>query len=146
MKIGKKPVDASASATANSLWGGRFAAGPAEIMRRINASIDFDKRLYAEDIAGSKAHCAMLVRQNILTPEDGEAITRGLGQILAEIEAGRFTFRRYREDIHMNVEARLAEIIGPNAGRLHTARSRNDQIATDIRLWLRAAIERSDRH
>jgi len=88
----------------------------------------------------------MLVRQNILTREDGEAITQGLGQILTEIEGGRFTFRRDREDIHMNVEARLAEIIGPNAGRLHTARSRNDQIATDIRLWLRAAIDRADRH
>jgi argininosuccinate lyase len=135
-----------AAGAANALWGGRFAGGPAEIMERINASIDFDKRLYAEDIAGSVAHCAMLVRQNILSKEDGEAIAAGLGQILAEIEGGRFTFRRDREDIHMNVEARLAEIIGPNAGRLHTARSRNDQIATDIRLWLRAAIERSDRH
>jgi len=135
-----------AAGAANALWGGRFAGGPAEIMERINASIDFDKRLYAEDIAGSVAHCAMLVRQNILGKEDGEAIAAGLGQILAEIEGGRFTFRRDREDIHMNVEARLAEIIGPNAGRLHTARSRNDQIATDIRLWLRAAIERSDRH
>src|SRR3954447_20838931 len=134
------------SGAANTLWGGRFAGGPAEIMERINASIDFDKRLYAEDIAGSTAHCAMLVRQNILSREDGEAITQGLGQILAEIEGGRFTFRRDREDIHMNVEARLAQIIGPNAGRLHTARSRNDQIATDIRLWLRAAIDRADRH
>jgi argininosuccinate lyase len=135
-----------APAAANALWGGRFAGGPAEIMERINASIDFDKRLYAEDIAGSTAHCAMLVRQKILSPEDGEAIAGGLGQILAEIEGGRFTFRRDREDIHMNVEARLAEIIGPNAGRLHTARSRNDQVATDIRLWLRAAIDRGERH
>jgi argininosuccinate lyase len=137
--------EGATTAAANTLWGGRFAGGPAEIMERINASIDFDKRLYAEDIAGSTAHCAMLVRQNILTPEDGEAITQGLGQILAEIEGGRFAFRRDREDIHMNVEARLAEIIGPNAGRLHTARSRNDQIALDIRLWLRAAIDRAER-
>jgi argininosuccinate lyase len=139
-------TDPSQSPTAaNALWGGRFAGGPAEIMERINASIDFDKRLYAEDIAGSKAHCAMLVRQDILTAQDGEAIAAGLEQILGEIEAGRFTFRREHEDIHMNVEARLAEIIGPAAGRLHTARSRNDQIATDIRLWVRAAIDRIDR-
>src|SRR5260370_310260 len=115
---------------ASSRWSGGFAGGMAEIMERINASIDFDKRLYAEDIAGSTAHCAMLVRQNILSPEDGEAITQGLGQILAEIEGGRFTFRRDREDIHMNVEARLAQIIGPNARRLHTARSRHDHVAT----------------
>ena len=145
-KASKGDPAPQAAGAANALWGGRFAGGPAEIMERINASIDFDKRLYAEDIAGSAAHCAMLVRQNILSKEDGEAIAAGLGQILAEIEGGRFTFRRDREDIHMNVEARLAEIIGPNAGRLHTARSRNDQIATDIRLWLRAAIDRSDRH
>jgi argininosuccinate lyase len=142
----REPAPAPASGATNALWGGRFAGGPAEIMERINASIDFDKRLYAEDIAGSTAHCAMLVRQKILSPEDGEAIAGGLGQILAEIEGGRFTFRRDREDIHMNVEARLAEIIGPSAGRLHTARSRNDQIATDIRLWLRAAIDRAERH
>jgi argininosuccinate lyase len=131
---------------ANALWGGRFAGGPAEIMERINASIDFDKRLYAEDIAGSKAHCAMLVRQDILTAQDGQAIAAGLEQILGEIESGGFTFRRDLEDIHMNVEARLAEIIGPTAGRLHTARSRNDQIATDVKLWVRGAIDRADRH
>src|ERR1700758_1846423 len=99
----------------NSLWGGRFAGGPAEIMRRINASIDFDKRLYAEDIAGSKAHCAMLVAQRILAPEDGAAITRGLEQIRVEIDAGDFVFREENEDIHLNVEARLAELIGPVA-------------------------------
>ena len=144
MKIGKKPVDASASATANSLWGGRFAAGPAEIMRRINASIDFDKRLYAEDIAGSKAHCAMLVAQEILSTEDGAAISAGLDQIRSEIEGGSFVFSAEHEDIHMNIEARLAELIGPAAGRLHTARSRNDQVATDLRLWLRGAIDRLD--
>src|SRR5271169_3432159 len=129
---------------ANAQWGGRFTGGPAEIMRRINASIDFDKRLYAEDIAGSKAHCAMLVTQNILSPEDGAAITAGLEQIGSEIEGGGFVFRAELEDIHMNIEARLAELIGPVAGRLHIARSRNDQVATDLRLWLRAAIDRLD--
>jgi argininosuccinate lyase len=135
---GKDPM----AARANAQWGGRFTAGPAEIMRRINASIDFDKRLWAEDIAGSKAHCAMLVAQNILSPEDGAAIANGLDQIRAEIETGAFVFSDVHEDIHMNVEARLAELIGPVAGRLHTARSRNDQVATDLRLWLRAAIDR----
>src|ERR1700674_5383229 len=144
MTIGKQPVDTSASATANSLWGGRFAGGPAEIMRRINASIDFDKRLYAEDIAGSKAHCAMLVAQKILSPEDGAAISAGLDQIRSEIEGGILVFNAEHEDIHMNIEARLAELIGPVAGRLHTARSRNDQVATDLRLWLRGAIDRLD--
>ena len=129
---------------ANSLWGGRFAVGPAEMMRRINASIDFDKRLYAEDIAGSKAHCAMLVAQKILSPEDGAAITAGLEQIRTEIENGSFAFSADREDIHMNIEARLTELIGAAAGRLHTARSRNDQVATDLRLWLRRAIDRID--
>jgi argininosuccinate lyase len=140
----KKPVDTTASGTVNSLWGGRFADGPAEIMRRINASIDFDKRLYAQDITGSKAHCAMLVAQNILSPEDGAAISAGLDQISSEIESGSFVFSAEREDIHMNVEGRLAELIGPVAGCLHTARSRNDQIATDLRLWLRSAIDRID--
>jgi argininosuccinate lyase len=128
----------------NSLWGGRFAAGSAEIMRRINASIDFDKRLYAEDIAGSKAHCAMLVAQNILSSQDGAVISAGLDQIRSEIDRGSFVFSDVHEDIHMNIEARLAELIGPVAGRLHTARSRNDQVATDIRLWLRGAIDRLD--
>jgi len=132
------------SKPANSLRGGRFAGGPAEIMRRINASIDFDKRLYAEDITGSKAHCTMLVAQNILSPEDGAAITAGLEQIRSEIEGGNFEFSSEHEDIHMNIEARLAELIGPAAGRLHTARSRNDQVATDLRLWLRGAIDRLD--
>jgi argininosuccinate lyase len=133
-----------ASKPANSQWGGRFGGGPADIMRRINASIDFDKRLYAEDIAGSKAHCAMLVAQNILSPEDGAAITAGLDQIRSEIECGSFVFSAENEDIHMNIEARLADLIGPAAGRLHTARSRNDQVATDLRLWLRGAIDRLD--
>ncbi len=130
---------------ANAAWGGRFAGGPAEIMQRINVSIDFDKRLYAQDIAGSLAHCAMLVRQQILSTADGEAIARGLAQIREEIEAGRFPFRAEHEDIHLNIEARLAELIGPAAGRLHTARSRNDQVATDFRLWVRDAIDRLER-
>jgi argininosuccinate lyase len=140
----KRPADAASSSSANSLWGGRFAGGPAEIMRRINASIDFDKRLYAEDIAGSQAHCAMLVAQNILSPEDGAAIGAGLEQIRSEIESGGFVFSAECEDIHMNIEARLAKLIGPAAGRLHTARSRNDQVATDLKLWLRGAIDRID--
>ncbi|MGD9614213.1 MAG: argininosuccinate lyase [Alphaproteobacteria bacterium] len=126
------------------MWGGRFAGGPAAIMRRINASIDFDKRLYAEDIAGSQAHCAMLVARRIISPEDGAAIRRGLGQIRAEIDSGAFVFSEAHEDIHLNIEARLAELIGPAAGRLHTARSRNDQVATDFRLWVRGAIDRLD--
>src|SRR5215467_9120217 len=101
---------------ANTLWGGRFAGGMAEVMERINASIDFDKRLYAEDIAGSQAHCAMLVQQKIISAEDGVAITAGLAEILQEIESGGFVFKRELEDIHMNVEARLAERIGAPAG------------------------------
>jgi argininosuccinate lyase len=140
----KETNDVSPGLPANSLWGGRFTSGPAEIMRRINASIDFDKRLYAEDIAASKVHCAMLVAQSILSPEDGAAISAGLEQIKSEIESGSFAFSAEREDIHMNIEARLAELIGPAAGRLHTARSRNDQVATDLRLWVRGAIERLD--
>jgi argininosuccinate lyase len=130
---------------ANAAWGGRFSGGPTEIMQRINVSIDVDKRLYAQDIAGSLAHAAMLVRQGILSSEDGAAIARGLEQIRAEIEAGTFPFRTEHEDIHLNVEARLAELIGAAAGRLHTARSRNDQVATDFRLWVRDAIDRVDR-
>jgi argininosuccinate lyase len=114
-------------------------------MQRINVSIDLDKRLYAQDIAGSAAHCAMLVERKILSPEDGQAITGGLAQIRAEIEAGEFPFRAEHEDIHLNIEARLGELIGPAAGRLHTARSRNDQVATDFRLWVRDAIDRLDR-
>jgi argininosuccinate lyase len=124
------------------MWGGRFAAGPAAIMRRINTSIEFDKRLYAEDIAGSLAHCAMLVARDILPVEDGAAIAGGLERIRDEIARGAFVFREENEDVHLNIEARLAELIGPAAGRLHTARSRNDQVATDFRLWVRAAIDR----
>jgi argininosuccinate lyase len=140
----RKPAAPETTGAANSQWGGRFSGGPTEIMRRINASIDFDKRLYAEDIAGSKAHCAMLVAQQILSPQDGAAIAAGLDRIKSEIESGEFVFSAEREDIHMNIEARLAELIGPAAGRLHTARSRNDQVATDLRLWLRGAIDRLD--
>lgn len=126
----------------NSLWGGRFERGPAEIMAEINASIGFDRKLYAQDIAGSRAHAEMLVATAILAREDGAAIQRGLSLIEAEIGEGRFAFRTDREDIHLNIEARLAELIGPAAGRLHTARSRNDQVATDFRLWVRDAIDR----
>ncbi len=128
----------------NQMWGGRFSGGPSAIMEKINASIDFDKRFYAQDIAGSKAHCAMLVKQGILSAEDGTAITEGLDKVLAEIEAGDFKFSAALEDIHMNVENRLRELIGDAAGRLHTARSRNDQVATDFRLWVRDAIDRMD--
>ncbi len=128
--------------SANTMWGGRFAGGPAEVMERINASIGFDQRLYAQDIAGSKAHCTMLVHQRIIAQEDGAAILGGLDRVLAEIEAGGFEFKASLEDIHMNVEARLAELIGAPAGRLHTARSRNDQVATDLRLWARDALDR----
>ena len=130
--------------TASAMWGGRFAGGPAAIMQRINASIDFDRRLYAQDIRGSKAHCRMLVRQAILTPADGDAILAGLDTVLAEIEGGSFPFSAALEDIHMNVESRLAELIGEAAGRLHTARSRNDQVATDFRLWVRDAMDGMD--
>ena len=140
-----RPADEPApEAAPNTMWGGRFAGGPAAIMRRINASIEFDRRLYAEDIAGSKAHCAMLVAQRIIPAEDGAAILAGLDKILAEIDAGNFAFREDLEDIHFNVESRLTELVGPVAGRLHTARSRNDQVATDFRLWVRAAIDRLD--
>ena len=140
-KTTKNPANAQA---VNALWGGRFAAGPAEIMERINASIGFDRRLYAQDIAGSQAHARMLADQGIITHEDGEAIGRGLDTILREIEAGKFTYSTALEDIHMNVEARLTELIGDAAGRLHTGRSRNDQVATDLRLWIRDAIDHLD--
>ncbi len=129
---------------ANLMWGGRFDVGPAQAMARINASIGFDRRLYAQDIAASKAHCAMLVAQDIVSAQDGEAIARGLDTISREIEGGQFDFKVALEDIHMNVEARLAELIGEAAGRLHTARSRNDQVATDFRLWVREAIDGLD--
>jgi argininosuccinate lyase len=129
----------------NKMWGGRFASEPDAIMAEINASIDVDRRLYRQDIAASKAHADMLARQGIISQEDADKIAHGLDTILSEIEQGTFTFRRELEDIHMNVEARLAELIGPAAGRLHTARSRNDQVATDFRLYLRDAIDEIDR-
>lgn len=123
------------------MWGGRFAAGPASIMREINASIPFDKRLWKQDIAGSKAHVAMLAAQGIVTGEDAQAITEGLDRIAAEYAANGVPVDLDLEDIHMVTESRLAELIGPAAGRLHTARSRNDQVATDFRLWVRDAID-----
>jgi argininosuccinate lyase len=128
----------------NTMWGGRFAASPAEIMEDINASIDFDKRLWRHDIQASKAHVAMLAATGIIKPDEADTIARGLDQILAEIEAGKFKFARALEDIHLNVESRLHELIGPVAGKLHTARSRNDQVATDFRLYVRDEITAID--
>src|SRR6202035_3104309 len=128
----------------NKMWGGRFGSGPDPVMEEINASIDFDRHLFRQDIAASKAHAAMLAKQGIIAAEDARAIAHGLDTILSEIESGKFKFRRALEDIHMNVESRLAELIGPAAGRLHTARSRNDQVATDFRLWVRDAIDGID--
>ena len=131
-----------AASRSNAMWGGRYKLGPAEIMEKINASIGFDKRLYAQDIAGSLAHADMLVARKILTPADGRAIKAGLAKVRAEIESGKFRFSTKLEDIHFNVEARLTDLIGPAGGRLHTARSRNDQIALDVRLWVRDTIDR----
>jgi argininosuccinate lyase len=128
----------------NEMWGGRFASGPDAIMEEINVSIDFDRRLYRQDIAASKAHAKMLAKQGIISAKDAKSIGQGLDAILAEIEAGKFTFQRALEDIHMNVENRLSDMIGPAAGRLHTARSRNDQVATDFRLWVRDSIDALD--
>ncbi len=123
---------------------GRFDTGPDAVLETINASIDFDKRLYAQDIAGSKAHCTMLVATGILGSKDGEEILSGLARIEAEIEDNTFTFKTALEDIHMNIEARLKELIGDAAGKLHTARSRNDQVATDFRLWVRDTLDAGD--
>jgi argininosuccinate lyase len=122
------------------MWGGRFASSPAAIMEEINASIDFDKRLWRHDIVASKAHAAMLGATGIITPGEANEVARGLDMIAAEIEGGTFDFIRALEDIHLNVESRLAELIGPLAGKLHTARSRNDQVATDFRLYVRDEI------
>jgi argininosuccinate lyase len=130
--------------TANSMWGGRFAAGPDAIMEAINASIGFDQRLAAQDIAGSRAHAAMLAATGIITYNDAEAIREGLLTVLSEIEGGTFQFSTALEDIHMNVEARLKEVVGEAAGRLHTARSRNDQVAVDFRLWVRDQCDAAD--
>ena len=129
---------------ANKMWGGRFEGGPASIMEVITPSIDFDKRLASQDIAGSKAHARMLAVQQIISQFDSEAIIRGLEQIDKEIQDGKFTFSRALEDIHLNIESRLKELIGDAAGRLHTARSRNDQVVTDFRLWVREACARAE--
>lgn len=128
----------------NKMWGGRFQSGPDAIMEEINASIGFDKRLFRQDIAGSKAHAAMLAKQGIISKSDATEIRKGLDQVQAEIEAGTFTFSRALEDIHLNVESRLKDLIGPAAGRLHTARSRNDQVALDFRLYVRDTVDHLD--
>jgi len=129
---------------ASSIWGGRFDGAVSSVMERINASIDFDREMYRQDIAGSKAHAQMLVKTGIITQEDGAAIVQGLDQIEDEITAGSFEFSAALEDIHMNIETRLADLTGDAARRLHTARSRNDQVATDLRLWVRDAIDQID--
>jgi argininosuccinate lyase len=129
---------------ANRMWGGRFSASPAEIMEEINASIGFDKRLAPQDIRASKAHAAMLADAGIIDAADAKAIIKGLDQVAAEIESGKMTFSRALEDVHMNVESRLKEMIGTPAGRLHTARSRNDQVATDFKLYIRDRIDALD--
>ncbi|WP_420859593.1 argininosuccinate lyase [Marivivens marinus] len=130
--------------TSNQMWGGRFAAGPDAIMEAINASIGYDQRLARQDIEGSRAHAAMLAAQGIITDKDADAIREGLLTVLSEIEGGTFQFSTALEDIHMNVEARLKELIGEPAGRLHTARSRNDQVAVDFRLWVRDQCDAAD--
>ena len=130
--------------SANTMWGGRFAAGPDAIMEAINASIGFDQRMASQDIAGSRAHAAMLGATGILSNKDVEAIREGLLTVLSEIEGGTFQFSTALEDIHMNVEARLKEIIGEPAGRLHTGRSRNDQVATDFKLWVREQLDAAE--
>ncbi|MCJ7871689.1 argininosuccinate lyase [Phaeobacter sp. J2-8] len=130
--------------SSNQMWGGRFAAGPDAIMEAINASIGYDQRMAAQDIEGSRAHAAMLAAQGIIDGKDAETIREGLLTILSEIEAGEFAFSTALEDIHMNVEARLKEVIGEPAGRLHTGRSRNDQVATDFKLWVRDQLDAVD--
>jgi argininosuccinate lyase len=136
--MSSKPV------VSNKMWGSRFGAGPDAVMADINTSIDVDRKLFRQDIAASRAHAEMLKAKGIIAAQDAQMIVRGLDAILKEIETGRFEFKRDLEDIHMNVEARLAEVIGPAAGRLHTARSRNDQVATDFRLWVRDTIDDID--
>ena len=130
--------------TSNTMWGGRFAAGPDAIMEAINASIGFDQRMASQDIKGSRAHAAMLAATGIITDSDAEAIREGLLTVLSEIEGGTFQFSTALEDIHMNVESRLKEIIGEPAGRLHTGRSRNDQVATDFKLWVRDQFDAAE--
>src|SRR6201995_2383391 len=128
----------------NKMWGGRFSERPDAIMEDINVSIDVDRHLYAQDIAASRAHADMLAAQGIITASDAKNIGKGLDTILSEIGNGTFDFKRALEDIHMNVESRLGELIGPAAGRLHTARSRNDQVATDFKLYVRDTIDETD--
>lgn len=144
MSMSGKSKDKNAK-SGQDMWGGRFNASPDAIMQAINASIDFDKRLWREDLTASKAHIVMLAKQNIVSEADQKAIEQGLTQIAQEIEAGDFTFDPALEDIHMHVEARLKTLIGESAGRLHTARSRNDQVATDFKLWVRGAMDAADK-
>ena len=142
----KRPAKkTTAKKNANTMWGGRFETGPDALMARINASIDFDKRLYAQDIAASIAHSRMLGQQRIIAAKDVAAIVGGLQKILQQIETGAFEFKTELEDIHLNVEKRLTDMIGAAGGRLHTGRSRNDQVATDFRLWVRDCIDATDR-
>ncbi|QBK29183.1 argininosuccinate lyase [Roseitalea porphyridii] len=133
-----------AEAASNQMWGGRFASGPAAVMEEINASIGFDRALYSQDIDGSIAHATMLAATGVISSADRDAIIDGLTTIRSEIEAGTFTFSRALEDIHLNIEARLTELIGPAGGRLHTARSRNDQVALDFRMWVRDELRRTE--
>jgi argininosuccinate lyase len=130
--------------SANKMWGGRFEGGPAKVMEEFTPSIGFDQRMAEQDLAGSRAHARMLERQGIIAKSDLDAILSGLDAVEAEIREGRFVFRRELEDIHLNIESRLAELAGPSAGRLHTARSRNDQVATDFRIWVRVACARAE--
>jgi argininosuccinate lyase len=139
MSRSKKPRTKPAT-KANSMWGGHYASGPSAIMAEINCSVDVDQRLYAQDIRASKAHAAMLAAVGVISAKDEREIAKGLDKILAEIESGAFVFSAELEDVHMNIESRLKTLIGDAAGRLHTARSRNDQVATDFRLWLRDAV------
>ena len=136
--------DTDKGTAASSIWGGRFSGGPSQLMQDINASISYDQKLFKEDIAGSRAHATMLASTGIITDADLDAILRGLDQVEQEIISGEMQFSEALEDIHMNVETRLSELVGDPARRLHTARSRNDQVATDIRLWLRARLEELD--
>src|ERR1700751_2781117 len=141
---GHKRRNLGRCAMSNKMWGGRCRPSPDAVMEDINASVDFARHLFRQDIAASQAHAAMLAKQGIITTDDARRIAHGLDTILSEIESGKFEFKRALEDIHMNVESRLAELIGPAAGRLHTARSRNDQVATDFRLWIRATVDAID--
>ena len=139
----KNPTKAPGPNAGQAMWGGRFSGKPDELMQAINVSIGFDRRLAKQDLAGSRAHAEMLCNVGVISAEDEAAIQQGLDAIEAEIDAGTFPYREEFEDIHMNVEARLRELIGPVAGRLHTARSRNDQVALDFRLWVREACDRT---